>query len=385
MKLEYIVEGDSYKKCLKDILLKEIDKKLIEYKHKKTKKENSYILIANTNDNLVEDAKVLAKLNENIVESLSKNNIKHYILTDDASTCFVQKLYPFVLEFETKLRKFLYTSLFELEDKSFQIAEDKCKSLLGKEKSKSNIKANNIFTKWTLGELFDFLFTNNEFIKGVNDFLKDNANNRRLSKTELIEYIKKQEEKTIWNLLFTESTKTFKLQDYYDEIFIVRNDVMHFHTMDYDRYRKSLRLFKKVIKELDEQLNNSIKIQVTDFNIETFSNSLAYTTAIAQNLVKAFKPILDLKNNIPMFNISDQLKALNTLNNISLLPNLGIPQSLIDTIKLISNNDPLINQSFVNNTAIARLLDNSKVPELKKQENEISETINSKDLDKKEN
>ena len=118
------------------------------------------------------------------------------------------------------------------------------------------------------------MFDNNEFTEEAKRKTTAITNDigRTATKAELIEIINAIEEKTIWNILFSQNFSDFSLPKVYRKIFPLRNDVMHFHSVTYATYRKALNLFKKINEELDVQLEKGIVLENTEESVELISS-----------------------------------------------------------------------------------------------------------------
>ena len=274
MRIEYIIEGDKYKELIQGIIPITKDGVTLFSENKKIAGANNFLLSVWTFESNMTSAKILSEFSEQIKTKFVDNQIKFYMLEDGPSTLFVTKLYPLVCEFETKLRKFVYLTLFDLDEPATHLAVTKIKTTTKELKSITNIPSSNFLENITLGNLFDFLFDNNEFTeeakKKTNAITNDIG--RTATKAELIAIIDTIEEKTIWNTLFSKAFPDFSLPSVYRELFPLRNDVMHFHNVTYKTYRKALNLFKKTNKELDAQLEKGVVLENTAENAELISS-----------------------------------------------------------------------------------------------------------------
>ena len=274
MKIEFIVEGDNYQQFTQGIVPVAKEGVTFFSENKKIAGANNFLLSVWTFETNMTSAKMLSEFSEQIKGKFIENQIKFYMLEDGPSTVFVTKLYPLVCEFETKLRKFVYLTLFDLDEPATQIAVTKIKTTTKELKSITNIPSNNFLENITLGNLFDFLFDNNEFTEEAKKKTSTITNDigRTATKAELIAIIDAIEEKTIWNTLFAKTFPDFSLPRVYRELFPLRNDVMHFHSVTYKTYRKALNLFKNINKELDAQIEKGVVLENTAENAELISS-----------------------------------------------------------------------------------------------------------------
>ena len=199
-------------------------------------------------------AKMLDPLNRQVCDKY-----KPTILTNECSAYFNKALYPIVNEFERKLRKLLYLA----------------SALNGDEDSQKVIVR---LEERELGKIFEILFSDEAFVKKAKETV-----NRTLSwqftRLELLDAINKLDEKKLWTILLGDDcAKT--LCGSFSELRNYRNDVMHAHNIDYERFNKAEKLFKKVNAELDLAIGKLIgakeenaEVTPVDFN-STLSSAL---------------------------------------------------------------------------------------------------------------
>ena len=130
MKVEFIIDKSEYKKLLN----KDIVGTQIKYKSEKVKGKSNYLLTLSIESRNLTAAKLLSNSRIVVEKLFIENNIKYRLLTEEASQFFVQRLYPYACEFETKLRKFIYTALFDLDDKANELAIKIYNSTMGVKK-----------------------------------------------------------------------------------------------------------------------------------------------------------------------------------------------------------------------------------------------------------
>ena len=162
-------------------------------------------------------------------------------LSCESAEYFNRALYPLINAFERKLRKLLYLT------SSISGDEDVAKSI-------NNLEKN------TLGKIFDLLFTDPDFPKKVKhrSNCQGEFNGRSVySKSEIQEYIDGLGESVLWDTLFS-SQSTLTLKSNYRSILDFRNKVMHAHNLDKHEFAKAKRLFGKVNKELDVEIENHL-------------------------------------------------------------------------------------------------------------------------------
>ena len=247
---EYLFTSDKYKDDIEDLVVPEkVTKEVVAI-------ENSEcwtlsISVAGEGKNA---AKMLGPLNRQVCDKY-----KPTILTNECSAYFNKALYPIVNEFERKLRKLLYLA----------------SALNGDEDSQKVIVR---LEERELGKIFEILFSDEAFVKKAKETV-----NRTLSwqftRLELLDAINKLDEKKLWTILLGDDcAKT--LCGSFSELRNYRNDVMHAHNIDYERFNKAEKLFKKVNAELDLAIGKLIgakeenaEVTPVDFN-STLSSAL---------------------------------------------------------------------------------------------------------------
>ena len=103
------------------------------------------------------------------------------------------------------------------------------------------------------------------------------------------------------------------------ELFTLRNDVMHFHSITYKTYQKALKLFKKINEELNAQLKKGIVLDNTEKNANFISSQYIYTlTRDILNSMLLLYPSLNTRIMSIYYELSNTFKfnELNTISNI---------------------------------------------------------------------
>ena len=163
---------------------------------------------------------------------------------------FSNRLYPKFQVYESLLRKIFVLALSPLED------EDIVRII--KEQTNDKLDLSKIHTiehieRLQIAELHALIFEIN--INPVNDLIIHFKDFQNKNEYTLKEMIRNSLPITIWEKHFTPFTNSEKvdvLKNNYDRIREYRNDVMHFHTLTYRRYKKIDLLLSDVIKELEE-------------------------------------------------------------------------------------------------------------------------------------
>ena len=203
--------------------------------------------------NSLESAKILSKLNEIILTKYSP-----LVLINGSSAKFNEMLFPKFNEFERKLRMILYM-----------------KSTLSNEGDKYKEIIDHLETL-ELGPIFESLFTDEQFIKNVKS--KVNEKSYRYTKKEIVETINDLNENTMWECLLGKNTVP-SLVNNFNVLRKYRNDVMHAHNIDYEKYKESMILIEKVNLELTREIEN-----VTD-NSKTLLETNSQFNELLNNII----------------------------------------------------------------------------------------------------
>ena len=251
---EYLFTSDKYKADLERLVVpKKITKEIVEI-------ENSecFTLLISVVGEGKEAARILDPLNRQVCERYTPT-----VLTNECSAYFNKALYPIVNEFERKLRKLLYLA----------------SSLQGDEKSQKVIVE---LEEQELGSIFETLFSDAVFVKKVKETVTKTLS-WQFTRAELVDAINKLDENKLWTtLLGDDCAKT--LCKSFSELRNYRNDVMHAHNIDYARFNKAQKLFKKVNAELDSAIGRLIgaKEENTVVTPVDFNSKLNYALSAMQ-------------------------------------------------------------------------------------------------------
>ena len=189
-------------------------------------KAGAFIVKYESTSNNGNDAKLLSKINEEIVRKYNPT-----ILTNESSAYFNKRLYPHFNEFERKLRKIIYLASTY---RNLKEAEE----LVGEIES------------YDFGKIYKNLFTDDAFLSEMKQEFKKGV---ALSKNDLIKSIHEKRETTIWNKIVGDEN-LHSVAESFLEIKEYRNHVMHAHNMNYETYRNAELLLKKVNSEIDKEI-----------------------------------------------------------------------------------------------------------------------------------
>ena len=317
---EFIIDKNDYQTYIKNINLTASNGLEITKKNKKAKGRDIFYLNLSISENNIKAAQALSEIFESVNKILIEKNVKFYVLTNEASQLFVQELYPLACQFETTLRKFIYCAIFDVSEKATdEIVEKINKTISNKEgRIFKNTPHYDLLSNATFEQIFNFLFSNDDFFDDAKQTVNQivNTYNRRFTKDILIREIEKIEENTIWNKIFAEKFSDSILPQIHELLIGFRNDIMHFHYIDYQTYQKAYETFKKGIDDLNTQTDKQIIIEATEENVKNLSSNSNYIYDVLKSLKmpRYSNPTMDMLNSFKMPSYSnptlDMLKSL---------------------------------------------------------------------------
>lgn len=224
----------------------------VEQKIYKIEGTECFIVKYSLNGDKKKNAKILSKIDEEITEKFLP-----IVLTNDSSKYYNKMLYPYINEFERKLRCFLYL-------KSAIAGENEYTKVIHDLESKD------------FGEIYELLFTDRGFTKDVKEKIK--KMNLTFSKQELFEIIKEIKEETLWNKLIDDNILV-ELKNNFLKVKQLRNDVMHAHNIHTKDFFDSKNLFQKINLELDEEIKK-LKEEPDECMVKSEFNKYLFETII---------------------------------------------------------------------------------------------------------
>lgn len=249
MILEYLIKDEKEISAVKDYSSDVIEQGL--YKIGAVQ-----ILSISTQSQNLDSARVLSTIHNEIEQTH-----KFVVLSNGPSEYFNKMLFPYINKFERQLRKLLYLA-----------------SVLKEKEKISGLKNIKNLEKKNLGEIFNIMFTDKELNYKMRNLFADA--NQQFSKKHILEYIKSLDENTLWNKLIGPDVS--ELSNIYNTVKEYRNQIMHAHNIDYDRYLNIKKTFTKIngdieiliigisnsdgevfkrLKEFNRQLSEVFKIQ----------------------------------------------------------------------------------------------------------------------------
>lgn len=284
----------------------------------------------------------------NIVNSclIGKKNIfdKYFVSIisyDYISEYYCNKLFPYLNEFERKLRKILfniYTLNFNLEYYSATTSEEFQKGL----KQKSSITNNNSnskqdcyiklgFYSLDYSDIDKLLFTKSVTEKEeqkLQSFLIENKDLTKLSDYEIRQTFRLCISKTDWERFFGDKNFDDNFQQTLNDIRNFRNNIAHCKFISKEQYENCIKILKKTTKSLDFAIKITEEKDFINKNLELQHESFERLAKTMREVVaNIYKPILENINSItqPMKNLSEKLSQI--VNPItSAIPNIVLPE-----------------------------------------------------------
>lgn len=187
-----------------------------------------------------------AKKLSSIEQDILKIDDKLIILESGSSRYFNGILYPLVNDMERKLRKLLYLAAIHSNDSQTEIVRD--------------------IEMKDFGQIYKLLFVDYNFIKATKNIAKNGIKGEldggTFTKAEIINAIYSLKEVTTWdNILNEKAVPT--LRNKFPLVKEYRNDVMHAHNIDFEKFKNAKELYRTINSELDKEIN---KISISPVN-----------------------------------------------------------------------------------------------------------------------
>ena len=218
------------------------------------KNTNCWIVAFSLKGDTIDNAKILSNANDYIV-----TNYKATVLTNGCAAYFTKRLYPFAADFERGLRKLLYL-----------------KTAISKSKAAKN-HIRNLEDK-NLEDIKYILYYDKNFYEGVYETINKK---RKFQKEEIISAINGIDEKTVWQALFPNNPPEH-LKEMFSTIMLYRNDIMHSHNINFERYESIKSSFEQVNGEIQKAINAIVEQEFDTENAIEFDQSLGEAIAAQQ-------------------------------------------------------------------------------------------------------
>jgi hypothetical protein len=278
MLLEFIINKDEYKNSIKSIDFKASNGLEISKRSLKASGKDNYYFRLNCPTKSLNAAKVLSEIRTLLENNFKENNFDYRILTDEASQYFTLELYPLVMEFETKLRKFIHNTFFDISDEAEKKVVAQLKTNLKIDKNEKAFPKSDFLEHATLEQINRLLFSNANLHDALKKYMNDSETKTR---QDLIDFISDNRCKTIWEEFFYNDFSDSTLPEDFSKLIECRNDVMHFHYISWEAYNEYKELLKKANADLDKQIKKGIVIENSTDNIDKLTNNMEYKTLLA--------------------------------------------------------------------------------------------------------
>lgn len=320
--------------------------------------DNIYFdIIVNSNNSLTA-LSILQNINTSLI---SKGSVfdKEYISVisyDYISEYYCNKLYPYLNEFDRKLRKILlniYTLNFNLNYYSATTNDEFQKNLkqgsiqIKKELDKyeiSNMANSDCYIKYgfyTLeySAIDEMLFTETVTDlekKKITNFLSQNKNLSEISDKELRKNIKMCIPKTDWERLFEDEKDNIDFKTIFNKIRIFRNNIAHCKLVGKPQYENYLELLKTTTSSLDKFITITEKQKFIDKSIALrYESSEKMVRIMSEAVLNICKPLIEnIDSILPHMTESKALSAV-AASLTANMPNIVLPEIELSKFNLV--------------------------------------------------
>lgn len=213
------------------------------------------------------DDKAKAKKLDELTQKLTSTYPDMFqLINSGSSQFFCKEIYPYVVDFETKLRHVLYVARALFENKNTGSSLNKQSFLYTVDKKQQSIE------EIDFGKIYECIFTDQDVQTKIKEL-----NTRKMTKGDWKKRIDEIEENTIWHNIVG-SSHDF-IEKHFLEIIDYRNDVMHNHLISFTQYEKAISTLTKANQELDLTISDIL-----------LANKSQYLNKV--NIVEAITPFL---------------------------------------------------------------------------------------------
>ena len=237
---------------------------------------------------LGKSAKILNYVDKLLRKGECRKDYNIIVIYDGVSNYFCDKSYPFLNEFERRLRELVYIILVKTFGAEWyeKTVSDELKIKI-KETGKSNNKSvliENSLYEMTMYDMEMYLF--NPYCElNSNDIIQTIINDSNKSKEEIVYLLSECIPKSLWDRFFYD--KINNIQAEINETREFRNKIAHnkeFHEKEYNRFKKIIKVIIDNIKVAIEDINK------TELSIQTKRDSYcAYSTLLNSELQDAIR------------------------------------------------------------------------------------------------
>jgi hypothetical protein len=247
MKIEFLYKDDTYKP-----IIEKINEAL-----NLEENEITYIPIVQVGLNIFSfsksgenetTAKKLDEIKKAISKSINPENL--FIITDDVSSYFCQRLYPQMANFERGLRKVLYIASIKSKDEKVISV---CKQIEQQE----------------FAPIYQMLFSDTNYVTEARKVV--NSKSPELSKHDIIKQLRDLPESTLWDKLFGD--KYSYIAENFLDIKDGRNKIMHSRNISFEEYstiKNNLDKSNRILRAIEYDV-----LEKDNFNSDEMLNSIA--------------------------------------------------------------------------------------------------------------
>ena len=259
MCVKFLIKGEEAKKTfdampIPDESSTSLNKPIEKIIEQFSNQEDMHIVTISVNSDSLDVARTLSEIRDDV---LSECDDSVLMLEDGPSEKFERTLFELIATFERRFRELLIVRICN-------------------EKGSLDDKLIGELEKKNLGELFEIVFTDQEFNNKVKSVVNDKKS-RRFEKKDLAKTIGQMEENTLWSQYFNDDWLSTVAEEH-ETIRVFRNDVMHAHRMSYKDYRRARTLAEKANWEMGQVIYiRSTHVDFTSFSkvVSGFAESLS--------------------------------------------------------------------------------------------------------------
>jgi len=314
------------------------------FEHKKGSKRYYLSLVANMH--LSKAWKILGE-----IDSCLNGEINEYVSIyksyDGLSASFCEKLYPYLGEFERKIRHLILLVLTKAYGEHWihnTIEKEKQDDL--KRKEGGNYNKKEILELFDLYELENYLFAEKEI--NYKDYLQVDLSKDKvdlMSKEEIVDKIDKMRAQSLWEKVFSDIGDESNWKHNISVIRKCRNKVAHHRSISQKEYNHNLKVLKMTNADLDDAIS---KIQIRDFTDENKVDILSGFGELLKTCVKISEFYSAYNFESILSNISSAIKNISNITipsanyiaavnrSASVIQNINIPTVSSDVVKSMS-------------------------------------------------
>lgn len=259
MCVKFLIKGEEAKKTfdampIPDESSTSLNKPIEKIIEQFSNQEDMHIVTISVNSDSLDVARTLSEIRDDV---LSECDDSVLMLEDGPSEKFERTLFELIATFERRFRELLIVRICN-------------------EKGSLDDKLIGELEKKNLGELFEIVFTDQEFNNKVKSVVNDKKS-RRFEKKDLAKTIGQMEENTLWSQYFNDDWLSTVAEEH-ETIRVFRNDVMHAHRMSYKDYRRARTLAEKANWEMGQVIYiRSTHVDLTSFSkvVSGFAESIS--------------------------------------------------------------------------------------------------------------